>query len=97
LCTFNDDIQGTAAVAAGALFSAINVTGTKLQDQKIVVVGAGSAGCGISNLIKQAMVEEGMSEDAARQCFFLVDREGLLIEGAADVQSFQPAFFAAKE
>lgn len=96
LCTFNDDIQGTAAVAAGALFAAIRVTGGKLHDLRIVVVGAGSAGCGICNLLKQAMINEGLSEAKARECFFLVDREGLLLEGAAGILSFQKPFLQSR-
>ena len=97
LCTFNDDIQGTAAVAAGTLFAAIQVTKAKLSDQRIVVVGAGSAGCGISSLIKQAMVNEGLSEADARKRFFLIDRPGLLIDGMGVLQSFQEPFAKKKE
>ncbi len=65
LCTFNDDIQGTAAVAAGTLLSAINVTGVPLTEQRIAVLGAGSAGCGIAGLMLKMMVEAGLSEGAA--------------------------------
>lgn len=92
LCTFNDDIQGTAAVAAGALFAAIRITGTPLRDQRIVVVGAGSAGCGISNLIRQAMIEEGLTETEASQRFFLIDRPGLLLSNTPNLLPFQKSF-----
>jgi malate dehydrogenase (oxaloacetate-decarboxylating) len=80
LCTFNDDIQGTAAVATGTLLAAIQVAGGNLKDQRIVIVGAGSAGCGIAHLMKQAMVDEGLSEMEACKHFYLIDREGLLLE-----------------
>lgn len=92
VCTFNDDIQGTAAVAAGALFSAIHVTGTSLREQRIAVVGGGSAGCGISNLILQAMIEEGLSEKEAKERFFIIDKNGLLLEDTANLMSFQKPF-----
>lgn len=91
ICSFNDDIQGTAAVAAGALFAAIRVTGTPLRDQRIVVFGAGSAGCGISHLIKKAMIEEGLSESDARSRFYMIDRQGLLIEDM-ELLPFQKPF-----
>ncbi|MGL1521342.1 malic enzyme-like NAD(P)-binding protein, partial [Vibrio parahaemolyticus] len=65
LLTFNDDIQGTAAVATGALLSAINVTGVPLTEQRVAVLGAGSAGCGIASLIRAAMVDAGLSESDA--------------------------------
>ena len=81
LCTFNDDIQGTAAIATGTLLAAAQATGLHLRDLKVTVVGAGSAGCGISNLIMQAMMEDGLSETEARSRFYLVDRYGLLVEG----------------
>jgi malate dehydrogenase (oxaloacetate-decarboxylating) len=92
LCTFNDDIQGTAAIAAGTLFAAIRVTGTKLRDQRIAVFGAGSAGCGISQLIMQAMIEEGLSEAEAKSRFYLIDQAGLLFEDMKALQSFQKPF-----
>ncbi len=92
LCTFNDDIQGTAAVAVGALLSAINVTGVPLTRQRVAVLGAGSAGCGISALLLRAMIEAGVPEDEARSRFYLVDRGGLLVEGTAGLQPFQLPF-----
>jgi malate dehydrogenase (oxaloacetate-decarboxylating) len=96
LCTFNDDIQGTAAVATGTLLCAVQAAGTKLQDQKIVIVGAGSAGCGIANLMMQAMMEEGLTEQQARENFFLIDRNGLLMEGMTGLLPFQQKFMRAK-
>src|SRR5579871_3770578 len=92
LCTFNDDIQGTAAVAVGALLAAINVTGEPLQHQRVAVLGAGSAGTGICALLLRAMIEAGVSEQEARSRFYLVDRDGLLVEGMAGLQPFQAPF-----
>ncbi|MDF2940203.1 MAG: sfcA [Gammaproteobacteria bacterium] len=96
LCTFNDDIQGTASVAAGTLLAAMRVTGTSLKDQRICLFGAGSAGCGISELLVHILMEEGLSETEARSRFYLVDRNGLLIEGMQDLQSFQEPFKQAR-
>lgn len=92
LCTFNDDIQGTAAVATGALLAAINVTGVALAEQRIVIMGAGSAGCGIANLLLQAMIDSGLDAAAAAKRFYLVDRDGLLVDGMNDIASFQRPF-----
>jgi malate dehydrogenase (oxaloacetate-decarboxylating) len=92
LCTFNDDIQGTAAVAAGALLAAIQVTGTRLRDQQIVVVGGGSAGCGISLLVMKAMMEDGLSEEDAKKHFFIIDKPGLLMDDMPDLLPFQKPF-----
>jgi malate dehydrogenase (oxaloacetate-decarboxylating) len=92
LCSFNDDIQGTAAIAVGAILSAINVTGIPLAEQRIAVLGAGSAGTGISALLLRAMVEAGLTERAARERFFLVDRDGLLVDDMTGLQSFQKTF-----
>jgi malate dehydrogenase (oxaloacetate-decarboxylating) len=80
LCTFNDDIQGTASVAAASLLAAINVTGIPLGEQRIALLGAGSAGCGIAALLLQAMIDAGLSEAQARCRFYAVDRPGLLFE-----------------
>ena len=68
LCTFNDDIQGTAAVAAATLISAIHVTGVPLEQQKIVILGFGSAGLGITSLLVQFMQDKGLTEQEAREC-----------------------------
>jgi len=89
LCTFNDDIQGTAAIAAGTLLAAINVTGVPLTEQRIALFGAGSAGCGICSLIMQAMIDDGLSEAEARRRFYAVDRDGLLVEGMNSIHDGQ--------
>lgn len=88
-CCFNDDIQGTAAVTLGTLLAACRVSGTPLKAHRIAFVGAGSAGCGIAEMLIRQMTEEGLSDKAARRQVFMVDRHGLLTEGMADLQDFQ--------
>ncbi len=92
LCTFNDDIQSTASVALATLLGAINVTGIPLTEQRIALLGAGSAGCGILALILQAMLDDGLSEAEARSRFYAVDRNGLLVEGMDGITAFQAPF-----
>ena len=92
LCTFNDDIQGTAAVATGTLLSAIAVTGVPLTEQRIAIFGAGSAGCGIAGLLKAAMIEAGLSEKDAAKRFFMIDQDGLLVGGMNSIVPFQKPF-----
>ena len=85
LLTFNDDIQGTAAVALGAILGAVKVTGKSLKDQQIVMLGAGSAGIGVADGLRAAMKGEGLSEQEARSHFWVVDRVGLLHSGRKDL------------
>ena len=96
LCTFNDDIQGTAAIATGTLVSAINVTKVPLTEQRVVILGAGSAGCGIGAFILKAMTDAGLSQRDAAERFFMVDRDGLLVDGMDDIASFQKPFMQKK-
>jgi malate dehydrogenase (oxaloacetate-decarboxylating) len=96
LCTFNDDIQGTAAVAAGTLLAAINVTGTPLTEQRIALFGAGSAGIGIASLLLTAMKNAGLSEAEARRRFYAVDKDGLLVEGMTDIRPAQQPFVQSR-
>ena len=81
LC-FNDDIQGTGATTLAGILSALRAKGepvTSLGDQRIVIVGAGSAGIGIAQVLKEAMVEQGKSEEEAKNAFFVVDQNGYVI------------------
>ncbi|HWK93910.1 MAG TPA: NAD-dependent malic enzyme [Pseudolabrys sp.] len=97
LCSFNDDIQGTAAVATGALLAAINVTGEPMQNQRIAILGGGSAGCGIAKLLMEAMIDAGLSAEDAASRFYLVDKDGLLIEGMNDLAPFQRPFVQKRD
>ena len=97
LCTFNDDIQGTAAVAAGTLLAAINVTGTPLAAQRVAFVGAGSAGCGIAALLLRAMIDAGLGDAEARDRFFAIDRNGLLVDGMNAITPAQAPFVKRRD
>jgi len=96
LLTFNDDIQGTAAVALGTTLGAIKVTGTALKDQQIVMLGAGSAGIGVADGLRFAMRAEGLSEQDARSRFWVIDRDGLLHSGRKDL-TVEQAVYAQPE
>ncbi len=97
LCTFNDDIQGTAAVAVGTLLSAVKVAGARLSDQVVTMFGAGSAGCGIAEQIVAAMVKQGLGEKEARSRFFMIDRPGLLHDGIQNLLPFQQKLLQPKD
>ena len=97
LLTFNDDIQGTASVTVAAALSAVKVTGKNLQDQQIVMLGAGSAGIGVADGLRAAMVSEGLSEQEARSHFWFVDRDGLLHSGRTDLSSEQAVYAQPQE
>ena len=97
ICCFNDDIQGTAAVTVGTLLAACRSKGEKLSNQKVVFVGAGSAGCGIAEQVISQMVSEGLTDAKARSQVFMVDRFGLLTEGMADLRDFQQVLVQHKD
>ena len=92
LCSFNDDIQGTAAVATGTLLAAINITRVPLAEQRIAIFGAGSAGAGIARLLHAAMIDAGLDPDEAARRFYLIDRDGLIVEGMKEIAPFQRQF-----
>lgn len=82
LCSFNDDIQGTASVVLAAVYSAIKLSKTSLKDQRFAILGGGSAGIGIANQLLSAVLEEGnISKDEASHLFYIIDRGGLFVEG----------------
>ena len=97
ICSFNDDIQGTAAVTVGTLIAASRAAGSQLSEQNIVFLGAGSAGCGIAEQIIAQIQREGLSEEAARQRVFMVDRFGLLTDKMPNLLSFQTKLVQKRE
>lgn len=91
VCCFNDDIQGTASVTVGTLLAACRQKGKKLSEQKVVFVGAGSAGCGIAEQVMIQMTAEGLTEDQAKKQIFMVDRYGLVMDTMDGLRDFQQA------
>jgi malate dehydrogenase (oxaloacetate-decarboxylating) len=92
LLTFNDDIQGTAAVALGAVLGAVGVTGKRLREQQIVFLGAGSAAVGVADYLRAALVQDGLSEAEARGRFWMVDKDGLIRAGRTDLTPSQRVY-----
>ena len=89
LCTFNDDIQGTAAITTATLLAAVHATGIPLKEQTIALFGSGSAGVGIIDLLVASMKEEGISEEQARSRIYAFNRHGLLVEGGREIRPSQ--------
>ncbi|HZC36963.1 MAG TPA: NAD-dependent malic enzyme, partial [Chthoniobacterales bacterium] len=92
LLTFNDDIQGTAAVVLGAIVGASKVAGKSIKEHKVVFVGAGSAAIGVADYLRAAMVEEGLSEKEVYARFWVVDKDGLLDRDRRDLADEQRAY-----
>ncbi len=89
ICTFNDDMQGTGVVTLSAILAAVNAIDDTLANQRIVIFGAGTAGTGIADQIRDALVHEGMSVEEANKRFWLLDKPGLLCEDTEELTSFQ--------
>ena len=92
ICTFNDDIQGTAGIALAGIFAALRITKQKITDQRFLFLGGGSAGTGIAELISQAMAREGIDIGEARQRNALFDINGLIATSRTDLADFQKPF-----
>lgn len=92
MLTFNDDIQGTAAVTLGAILAAVRVAGSPLREHEIVFLGAGSASTGVADYLLAAMMTEGLSEEEARSRFWMVDRDGLLHSRRSDLTAEQKIY-----
>lgn len=88
-CIFNDDIQGTGAVVVAAVYGGCHVTGLPLHDQTVVVFGAGTAGIGVADQIRDAMVADGATVEQARSQIWPIDRQGLLFDDMDDLRAFQ--------
>jgi malate dehydrogenase (oxaloacetate-decarboxylating) len=97
ICCFNDDIQGTAAVAVGTILAACKSKNSKISQQRVAFVGSGSAGCGIAEMIVKQMCSEGISDSQARSQVFMIDRFGLLTEGMQDLRDFQQRLVQPKK
>jgi malate dehydrogenase (oxaloacetate-decarboxylating) len=97
ICCFNDDIQGTAAVTVGTILAACKSKNSKISEQRVAFVGAGSAGCGIAEMIIKQMCSEGISESQARSQVFMLDRFGLLTEGMQGLRDFQQRLVQPKK
>ncbi len=97
LCTFNDDIQGTAAVTTGTLLAAVHATGVPLREQTIAMFGSGSAGVGIVDLLIAVMQEQGLTEQQARRRIYAFNRYGLLVDGNPGIRLSQTQMVRRKD
>jgi malate dehydrogenase (oxaloacetate-decarboxylating) len=87
--TFNDDMQGTGAIVLAATLAAVRVTGTPIRDQRIVIFGAGTAGIGIADQLRDAMVRDGLDRETATRRIWAIDKQGLLTDDMSDLRDFQ--------
>ncbi|MDN0199803.1 NAD-dependent malic enzyme [Streptomyces sp. S.PNR 29] len=92
VCTFNDDMQGTGAITLACVRNAARVSGTPLRDQRLVVFGAGTAGVGIADQLRDAMVRDGLDRDEATRRIWCVDRQGLLRESTPGLRDYQQPY-----
>jgi malate dehydrogenase (oxaloacetate-decarboxylating) len=93
ICTFNDDMQGTGAITLAAVVSAVRVCGSPMRNQRVVIFGAGTAGMGIADQVRDAMVREGLTREQASERFWLVDANGLLVDDMGDrVRDYQAPY-----
>jgi malic enzyme len=92
IASFNDDIQGTAAVTLGGVLSALRITGKPLREQRLLLVGAGAAGVGIGRLVRSALLSEGLSAEEARERLVFVDSEGLVCDNRANLDGHKQEF-----
>ncbi|WP_326810413.1 NAD-dependent malic enzyme [Streptomyces scopuliridis] len=89
---FNDDMQGTGAITLAAALSALKVTRVPFREQRLIVFGAGTAGVGIADQLRDAMVRDGLDSTEATRRVWLVDKQGLLVEGMADLRDYQAPY-----
>ena len=96
LPTFNDDMQGTGAIVLAAMLGAVRASGTPIRDQRIVVFGSGTAGTGIADQMRDAMVRDGLDRETATRRIWAVDKQGLLIDDMSDLRDFQVPYGCAR-
>jgi malate dehydrogenase (oxaloacetate-decarboxylating) len=97
VCTFNDDMQGTAAVVLAAVFSAVRAAGTRLRDQRIVIHGAGTAGLGIADMMRDQMIREGLTPQEATRRFYPLNKDGLLLTDPDSLLDFQQPYARTRD
>jgi malate dehydrogenase (oxaloacetate-decarboxylating) len=89
---FNDDMQGTGAITLAAILSGMRAAGSQPSDQRVVIFGAGTAGVGIADQIRSVVINDGLAEEQATARFWLVDRQGLLVDDMSDLRDFQQPY-----
>jgi malate dehydrogenase (oxaloacetate-decarboxylating) len=92
VCTFNDDMQGTAAVVLAAVFSAVRAAGSSIRDQRVVIHGAGTAGLGVADMMRDQMIREGLAPDEATRRFYALGSQGLLVDDQPRLRDFQQPY-----
>ncbi|MFF4492076.1 NAD-dependent malic enzyme [Streptomyces sp. NPDC001544] len=92
VCTFNDDMQGTGAIALACLLNAARISGTSMREQRVVVFGAGTAGVGIADQLRDAMVRDGLAREEATARIWCVDRQGLLLRATDGLRDYQRSY-----
>ena len=92
LCTFNDDIQGTAGVVLAGLLGALRITGQRMRDQRVVFAGAGASAQGISELLVSALMEDGLGREEATRRIWTTDSRGLVTRDRPDLESFKATY-----
>jgi malate dehydrogenase (oxaloacetate-decarboxylating) len=97
ISTFNDDIQGTAAVVLAAVLAAVRLTGTQLPEHRVLIYGAGTAGAGVADLIREAMDREGLAADQAYRQFWAFNSKGLIVADSPGMRDFQVPYARSRE
>lgn len=92
ICTFNDDMQGTAGVVLAAILVGLRIASVEMRDLRVVIFGAGTAGCGIADLLRSALIDAGLSPQAAAERIWLVGRHGLILRESPNVRDYQAAY-----
>src|SRR6185312_13939011 len=97
VCTFNDDMQGTAATVLAAAFSAVRATGSRIRDQRVVIYGAGTAGLGIADMMREQMIREGMTQREATDRFYPLTSDGLILNDSPGLLDFQQPYARSRD
>ena len=96
-CTFNDDIQGTAAVALAAVLAGVNVTGMPLHEHRVVIFGGGTAGIGIADLLRDTLIRDGVDPEVAQGQFYVMGSKGLFVDDMASLREFQKPYARTRD